>query len=205
MTKQREGVYESLLECAGKEFIEKGYMAASLRTIARKAGTSTGSIYTRFHDKGNLFHALAAGPAEELISRFDDACRKSLSLFTKRQQREAYVYGKEQLLRLVDFVYDHFLEFKLIICCSEGTEYADYLDRLVQLDMKYSAQYANAANSDSLSREKLTPALLHMLSSSFYYGLFEMVIHDMSRQEAKVYAGQLQRFFACGWKDIYEV
>ena len=34
MAKQIEGVYERILECAKKEFLEKGYTEASLRTIA---------------------------------------------------------------------------------------------------------------------------------------------------------------------------
>lgn len=37
MAKQREGVYERIIECARKEFLEKGYMDASLRTIATQA------------------------------------------------------------------------------------------------------------------------------------------------------------------------
>ena len=44
--------------CANEEFLDKGYQEASLRTIAQKAGTSTGSIYTRFGDKEGLFEAI---------------------------------------------------------------------------------------------------------------------------------------------------
>ena len=55
MAKQIEGVYEAVLDCAKKEFLEKGYKDASLRTIAQEANTSTGSIYTRFGDKEGLF------------------------------------------------------------------------------------------------------------------------------------------------------
>ena len=58
MAKQIEGVYERILECAKQEFLEKGYLDASLRTIATKAGTSTNSIYVRFQDKEGLFEAL---------------------------------------------------------------------------------------------------------------------------------------------------
>ena len=47
LAKQIEGVYEAILACAKREFLEKGYKDASLRTIAREANTSTGSIYTR--------------------------------------------------------------------------------------------------------------------------------------------------------------
>ena len=48
---QVAGVYEKILECAKKEFLEKGFEGASLRVIAQEAGTSTNSIYVRFKDK----------------------------------------------------------------------------------------------------------------------------------------------------------
>ena len=50
MTKPIEGVSERILSCAKEGFLEKGYADASLRTIAAKAETTTGSIYSRFRD-----------------------------------------------------------------------------------------------------------------------------------------------------------
>ena len=70
LAKQIEGVYEAVLECAKKEFLEKGYKDASLRTIAQEAGTSTGSIYTRFGDKEGLFRAIVEPVAEEMRRMF---------------------------------------------------------------------------------------------------------------------------------------
>ena len=62
MARQIEGVYEAVLRCAKEEFLAKGYKDASLRTIAERAGTSTGSIYTRFGDKeGSVFCAGGTG------------------------------------------------------------------------------------------------------------------------------------------------
>ena len=48
VAKQKAGVYDKVLECAKEEFLSKGFLDASLRTIAQAAETSTGSIYTRF-------------------------------------------------------------------------------------------------------------------------------------------------------------
>ena len=70
MAKREEGITESLLLCAKKEFLEKGYKDASLREIAEKAGTSTGAIYIRYPDKGALFSALVEPVAEGLMGRF---------------------------------------------------------------------------------------------------------------------------------------
>ena len=47
-----------LIQCAKKEFKSKGYVEASLRTIAMEAGTTTGSIYSRYGGKEGLYKLL---------------------------------------------------------------------------------------------------------------------------------------------------
>ena len=49
---------QKLLESAKKEFLEKGFMNASLRTIAANAGVTTGAMYRHFKDKDAFFCAL---------------------------------------------------------------------------------------------------------------------------------------------------
>ena len=70
MAKQKPGVYDRVLECAKEEFLSKGFLDASLRTIAQEAGTSTGSIYTRFGDKEGLFRAIVEPVVDEFRAMF---------------------------------------------------------------------------------------------------------------------------------------
>ena len=51
---------KKLLECAMKEFTEKGYMKASIRNICKEAGVTTGALYFFFKDKEDLFGNLVA-------------------------------------------------------------------------------------------------------------------------------------------------
>ena len=44
-----------LIQCAKKEFMEKGFAGASLRGICQKAGVTTGALYFFFQDKDDLF------------------------------------------------------------------------------------------------------------------------------------------------------
>lgn len=55
MAKQVEGISEKVELCAKKEFLEKGYVDASLRTIAAEAGTTTGTIYSHMVEKKDFF------------------------------------------------------------------------------------------------------------------------------------------------------
>ena len=70
MAKQKPGVYDRVLECAKDEFLSKGFLDASLRAIAQEAGTSTGSIYTRFGDKEGLFRAIVEPVVDEFRAMF---------------------------------------------------------------------------------------------------------------------------------------
>ena len=58
MASRIEGFDEAILSHAKKEFLEKGFAEASLRTIAQNAGVSTSTIYTRYSDKEGLFRFL---------------------------------------------------------------------------------------------------------------------------------------------------
>ena len=89
MAKQIEGVYEAVLACAKKEFLEKGYTDASLRTIAQEAGTSTSSIYTRFKDKEGLFEAIV-GPAASQMKEMFLKFRKTFMGWTRRFRKRKW-------------------------------------------------------------------------------------------------------------------
>ena len=43
---------------------------------------------------------------------------------------------------------------------------------------------------------------IHILVSSYLYGFFEPVTHEMSREKALIYTEQLKYFFDVGWDDI---
>ena len=61
-----------LQECAMKEFLEKGYMKASLRNICREAGVTTGALYFFFKDKEDLFASLVDEPIRQLQIALQD-------------------------------------------------------------------------------------------------------------------------------------
>ena len=50
---------------------------------------------------------------------------------------------------------------------------------------------------------RVTDGFLHVVSSAFYSGIFEVVIHDMPMEEAKNYINELRAFYGNGWKEYY--
>ena len=120
--KRVEGVQEKLLVCAVAEFLEKGYTNASLRTIAEKAGTSTNSIYVRFGDKEGLFSALVEPVIAELKEMFHNIQETFHSFDKETQRREVGRYSSEEMLHMVDYIYDNLDVFRLLLDASYGTK-----------------------------------------------------------------------------------
>lgn len=202
MAKQIEGVYEKVLECAKLEFLEKGFQDASLRTIAQNAGTSTGSIYTRFGDKNGLFEALVLPAVNGLKEWFCFEQEVFNQLPPDQKKGDTFEYSNDKLQFFVNYIYEHFDEFKLLINCAEGTAFADYMHEIVEIDVAYTLKYLESAGNDALASGRATPEFLHILSSAFYSGVFEVVLHDMTKEAADSHVNRLRRFFRGGWDTI---
>ena len=55
---QRDEKRETILQIAGQVFMEEGYAAASMSTIAARVGGSKGTLYNYFRSKAELFVAV---------------------------------------------------------------------------------------------------------------------------------------------------
>lgn len=202
MAKQIEGVGDRLLQFAKKEFLAKGFKDASLRTIAENANTSTGSIYTRFKDKAGLFNEIVKSAAVGFENKF----REEIDTFDKMPQmswEKMMEYTDNQLFKMVDMIYDDFDSFKLLVCCAEGTVFSEFIHNIVDFHVEYTVKYIESIGNDAIISKRLTPELLHMLCSSYWSGIFEIVAHDMNKEDAYEYIYRLKRFFRCGWNDIF--
>ncbi len=201
MANRVEGFDEKILEYAKKEFLENGFEAASLRVIAQNAGVSTSTIYTRYGDKEGLYRFLIH-PASD---GFQEIVKRSLGYFTamsKEEQSERYKeYSDKGFEGALLFIYDHFDEFKLLINCNHGTIYHDFLEELVRIDNTCTLNYLQTIDSKAYREGRITNGFLHVVASSFYAGLFEVVIHEMTLDEARSYINELRIFFNNGWAD----
>ena len=144
-----------------KEFLEKGYKDASLRTIAQEAGTSTSSIYTRFGDKEGLFRAIVEPVAEEMRRMFLEIQENFHQLDDNVQQSEMGRYTSLHQMELLDYIYDHFDEFLLLLDGAEGTQFACFLDELVDIEVDYTYKYMEVIGCESVKSGLVTEDFIH--------------------------------------------
>lgn len=153
MAKQIEGVSEKIEKCAREEFLKNGYTDASLRTIASEAGTTTGSIYSRYGDKEGLFSAIVEPAANEFIEKFRSIQEEFHSMESDRQAESLEDFTMDGMQRMVEYMYEHLEEF---------------------------------------------------MNKALFESFFEVIRHDMSKEEALEYVVMLEKYHNAGWNIIYD-
>lgn len=203
MAKQIEGVYERVLECAKKEFLDKGYRDASLRVIAAKAGTSTGSIYTRFRDKEGLFREIVEPVVNEVCKMFLEI-QENFHQFAPETQVEVMgKYTSKGMDMILDYIYDHFDEFHLLLDASSGTRFQNFVDELARIEVEYTYKYMKVIGCESITSGEVTEDFLHIVTTAYFESMFEVVRHDMDKKEAKRYIRMLQKYHMAGFDTVF--
>lgn len=202
MRKKDELAVDIILECAKEEFMEKGFEGASMRAIAESAGYTTGMLYGRFADKSQLFRELVSAAADRLFGYFSGAEDAFAAFPADRQYREMHSYVGEKVDVMMDIIYDNFDAFKLIVCKSAGSGYEYYIDQMIEIETKNTMRFIRALNEAGIPINEVRADLSHMLSSAMFNGIFEVVAHDLPREEAKHYVVQVEEFFNAGWDKL---
>ncbi len=201
--KRDEDATERLLAAAREEFFEKGYEAASLRAIAERAGSSKGAIYVRYPDKAALYEAVVGPVIEELYARMERCFDDFGQMDPAMQRTEMNAYADRGIGWMVDFLYDHFAEFKILVCGGKEDLYQRFMHRMVELDSATTYRYIEAVGNDAVTSGRLTPEIMHMINTACFTGIFEVVAHDMGREEAHAYVERLCLFYRAGWNTIF--
>lgn len=203
MAKQIEGVSERILACARGEFLDKGFTGASLRTIAAAAGTSANSIYVRFGDKEGLFSAIVEPVLNEMTERFLKILEEFHQMDRAEQAAHMAQYADGDTLELVEYMYEHLDEFRLLLDASYGTRFHNFVDALVRIEVEYTGKYIEIVGYPAQLGDALTEKLLHIVTTSRFESIFEVIRHGMSRAEAIEYIRLLSRYHRAAFFAIF--
>ena len=203
VAKQIEGVSERILACAKAEFLDKGYTDASLRTIAAAAETSTNSIYVRFGDKEGLFSAIVEPALSEMTERFLKIQEAFCRMNGDEQTAHMAEYVDGGTGELVDYMYDHLDEFRLLLDASYGTRFHNFIDELVRIEVEYTYRYMETVGYPTHVGDAMTEKLLHIVVTSRFESIFEVIRHGMSRQEAAEYIRLLSHYHRTGFEATF--
>ena len=193
---------QKILEIGKRDFLAKGFKDASLRKIVAEAGFTKGAFYGYYPDKAALFEALVSEAADGLIEQFKAAQDAHFDLIPENKTSESRELSTKYLLHFVNYIYDYFEEFKLVLCCSKGTKYENYIHELVELEVSRTEKYYAILKEKGKIIGRVSHDLHHMITSAYFTAVFETIVHDMSREQSIEYVEELAIFFNSGWEGL---
>lgn len=199
MEEKSNATLEKIHEAAMAEFLDKGFQGASLRQIVKNAGVTTGAFYGYFSSKEALFASIVEPHAAALMGRFMEA-QTSFSELPEQEQPEHMGLESSQCVHwMVDYICDHREPVKLLLTRSEGTSYEHFVHNMVEMEVEYTLQYIEVLRRLGKDIPMLDKSLCHIIASGMMSGIFEIVIHDMPREQAVRDVDQLCDFYTAGW------
>lgn len=187
---------------AKTEFLEKGYKDASLRNIVKSVGMTTGAFYGYYKSKEELFAALVGEHYAYLLNCFQKAQKEFADLPHEQQPEVMSEISGACMFDMLHYAYEHLEECKLILCCSEGTKFSGLIDEMVEIEAAATHAYQEVLQELGRPSPQIDPALEHILITGMFHTFFELVIHEMSLQNAENYVKEMRAFYTAGWMKI---
>lgn len=195
-----------LLESAKKEFMEKGYMGASLRSICKNANMTTGALYYFFNDKEELFEAIAGEVVNGLFRILKQHFEKELSEQHKSEESdiEHSVWDDYNVAtEAIRHMYANREEILMILTKSQGSSYENVEERFIEMAEMHYRTFADKMSviyPDVILDDKMIHWLAHMQMDAFIY----MITHIENEAEGKVFIERALAYMNSGFLGMYQ-
>lgn len=203
-TKAKE-TQRNILETAKTHFLSDGLTGASLRNIVKDAGLTTGAFYKYYPTKEALFDALTDPYLEHIYEIYDQVIAEFEKLSADDQTKNMASISDEGMKQMLDYVYDHYDNFKLLLKCGDSGKYEDFIHGMVDREIKSSHRYLEKMKEEGVEVPAVDDSLMHMIYTGFFSSIFQIIEHDIDRITAKENIKQLKQFNIGGWERLWNV
>ncbi len=185
---------QKLLESAKKEFLEKGFTGASLRTIAANAGVTTGAMYRHFKDKDTFFCALVDDVIDYVTQMVMLANTDNHQLFDNMSIKNHMSFENESAKSLINYMYDNFDAFTLLLTKSAGSTHEFFRDEICDLYTKNFVIICKWMYKQKIATKKIPQMTVHTIASTVINAYCEIVLHKLDKKEALAYIESIVEF-----------
>lgn len=168
----KDEVKQSIIDSAKEEFLTRGYEAATMRSIAKRANMTVGNLYRYFDSKEEINRQIIGPTLRKIDDIIRDVTSNSLSL-------EMRVFGvkfdiakfetilDDMIVRTVKVFIENKTEFNIIAVNSSMNK--DFIDWFAKQIINMFSIY----NNDSTYKKDIE-VISNSFAVAFYYGFTEI-------------------------------
>lgn len=182
---------EKIHKTAKAHFLKDGFRKASLRKIVAESGFTSGAFYGYYDSKEELFDALVKETAEGLERIVSNMSRQFEALPANQAFSSVTDVFSDGLPELVDYLLANIDEVRLLLRCSEGTRYGNFMSKMMDQDLDYWERNAG-------DKFPLSPLAANLLVNSYFNLLGDAVLSGASRDEIITAMQEINTMYTCG-------
>ena len=195
----KDDKYRSILQAARKEFIEKGFKDASMRSIAKDSDVGLSNIYNYFTSKDEIFLEIVA-PA-----------RNDLFAFVKEKHTEKYIdfdfmstlaYQEDTVDVYIQLLIKYKEEIRLLLFHSQGSTMENFRESLTEYLTDVSNNHKTIVKKYYPQMHEVSSFFTHTLCAFMVSIVGEIVTHDMDKQKIREFFKEYFRFQIAGWREL---
>ena len=189
---------QKLIDSAKKEFLEKGYSKASLRSICADAGVTTGALYFFFENKKDLFAAIVDPPLNGLKEILLQHFKEDIEEMSGIDSIEGIDMDHSEISdKIVGYIYKNYDSFMLILTATENTVYENVVDEFVSM-VEQSIHPMLASMKGYTCDEYMTHWMSHISIDAFIH----VIKHEKDVKKAKVRLRAILNYLVLGWVQL---
>lgn len=205
MERKYNDTHLAILNSAKKSFMEKGFEKSNLREICKNANVTTGAFYKHFTDKQNVFEELVKSVINELKTSYFKSENNFFNLTEETSIDSLWKVNDEAIDYFIDFIYRNFDVFELLLCHSDGTPYENFVHDVSKIETDSTMRFMEMLNEKGYKVKKISKKIIHMLIQACFTSVFEIIIHNYNKDEAKKYIKTVAEFYEVGWKHLFGI
>ena len=181
-----------------EEFLEKGYEAASIRSIGARAGMTSAGLYRHYADKDAMFDEVVSPVIEKLEAWTKNHKEKKYALVDGGAGRDE-LFGESFVDLIREVILPNRDEFKLLITRAGGSKYENFIHDFAEDNQKDMIDAFEYLRKSGYPVKKIDEEEIHMLLSAYLTACFEPIIHEYDDTKIDKYLNTIQEFFMPGW------
>ncbi len=205
MSSKSDRTRENILNTAKIHFLKDGYNGASLRNIVKDAGLTTGAFYKYYSTKKDLFDDLIDPYVEHIYQIYDDILANFETLSANNQTSSMSQASTTSINQMIDYIYDHYDNFRLLFKCGDTGKYEDVIHNMVSREIKSTFTYMETMRNEGIEIPELDESFMHMIYTGFFSSIFQIIEHDMDKETAKRNISLLKNFQTGGWERLFHL
>ncbi len=183
----KDEVRNSIHYSALKEFQEKGFKNASMRSIAEKGGMTVGNLYRYFNSKEDLFYAVISPAYHKIIALTQEPLTQ---MDNPKEVQKFLEYIADQIIMINR---EHRRELLILMEGSEETKFEHAMEEIITLvENQFKTQIFNKLEQMGIPiKDKF---LAHVISVSLIEGMKVILKHYEDEHKMKLLIQQFNHY-----------